>query len=62
MIALRKSVAELKPVVSRSKELFKRRILNFRFGDSVIAFAMPLGIRQGIILRSEKLSTRWVTL
>ena len=44
----------MKPVVSRSKELFKRRILNFRFGDSVIAFAMPLGIRQGMILRVRK--------
>jgi hypothetical protein len=50
MIALMKSVAEMKPVVSRSKELFSRRILNFRVVDSVIALAIPFGTKHGMIL------------
>ena len=43
----------MKPVDSRSKELFNKRILNFRVVDSAIALAIPFGIKHGMILNQK---------
>jgi hypothetical protein len=40
--------------------LFNRRILNFRVVDSVIALAIPLGTKHGMILQSGRSGFRGV--